>query len=95
MGYTLAKIFPGGEKGVRQEWQPVPVKCFSGHTYAERPDSFLWQGREHRVREVEKAWREPGARHFRVRTEDEGCFELRYQEAQDQWWLILQAGTIP
>ena len=73
-------------------WQPIPVKCFSGQTYAERPDSFLWQGKEHRVREVEKASQEPGARHFRVRTEDESLFELRYQEKPDQWCLIELVG---
>jgi len=26
----------------------LKVNCYSGHTYAERPESFLWQGIEYK-----------------------------------------------
>ncbi|MDH5781634.1 MAG: hypothetical protein OEZ07_03575 [Dehalococcoidia bacterium] len=65
----------------------IKVKCYSGQTYAERPKSFLWEGVEYEVEEIEKEWREPGERHFQVRTRDNKLFQLCYNESQDQWSL--------
>ena len=65
----------------------LQVNCYSGHTYAERPRSFLWQGMEYKVQEIEKAWQEPGKRLFKVITEGGKLFELCYTEAIDQWSL--------
>ncbi len=64
------------------------VSCYSGHTYAERPQSFLWQGIEYRVKEIEKAWQEPGKRLFKVTTDGGKSFELCYNETDDQWSAI-------
>jgi len=66
----------------------LKVNCYSGHTYAERPKSFLWEGVEYEVEKVEKAWQEPGERHFQVRTKDNKLFRLCYNETQRQWSLI-------
>jgi hypothetical protein len=63
------------------------VKCYSGQTYAERPRSFIWQGVEYEVEEIEKQWLEPGERHFQVRTRDNKLFQLCYNETQDRWSL--------
>ena len=68
--------------------EEVKVKCYSGSTYADRPQSFLWQGRQNKVSKIEAEWREPGKKFFRVVTEDEKRFELCYNEAHDKWWLI-------
>ena len=65
----------------------VQVQCYSGHTYAERPDSFVYQGEVYKVERVEREWREPGERHFRVRTGDRKLFELCYNEQKDEWVL--------
>jgi hypothetical protein len=65
----------------------VQVRTYSGHTYAQRPLSFTLGEREHQVKEVLKAWREPGAACFRVLTEEGLTFTLAYQEAKDQWRL--------
>jgi hypothetical protein len=65
----------------------VQVHCYSGYNYAERPDSFLWQGELHRVQGIEKDWREPGERHFHIRTEDNKFLELCYNESKDEWSL--------
>jgi hypothetical protein len=64
------------------------VKCYSGYTYAEYPSSFTWHGAEHEVRKIDKMWREPGERHFRVRVQDDRIFELCYYEREDEWSLI-------
>ena len=66
------------------------VSCYSGHTYAERPVSLVWEGRRCRV-EVEKEWRGPGRRCFLVRTEDGKRLELYYDEQRDEW-LALEIG---
>ena len=66
----------------------LKVKCYSGHTYAERPRSFEWQGIEYEVDKVEKAWREPGNRLFQVVTTDNKRFRLCYDEIQKQWSLV-------
>jgi len=65
----------------------LTVKCYSGHTYAEEPRSFRWKGVEYEVVGIEKAWQEPGERHFLVKTRDNKLFQLCYNETQDQWSL--------
>ena len=68
--------------------QKLPqVKCYSGYTYAQRPESFLWLDKEHKVSRIEEEWKQPGERLFKVITEDEKLFELCYNESEDQWWL--------
>ncbi len=63
------------------------VKCYSGHTYAQRPEAFLWRGRWHQVQRVEMEWQEPGLRRFIVVTEAGAEFHLCYDEQQGTWWL--------
>ena len=65
--------------------KPVQVVCYSGHTYAERPESLIWEGFEHKVKEIEKEWQEPGARLFQVCTDDGRLFILSYNERGDEW----------
>jgi hypothetical protein len=66
----------------------LKVNCYSGHTYAERPQSFQWEGKEYEVEEIERAWQEPGERYFQVRTRDNKLFRLCYNEIQKRWSLI-------
>jgi len=66
----------------------LKVNCYSGHTYAERPRSFLWRDIEYEVEEIESAWQEPGEKYFQVRTRDNKLFQLCYNEVKDQWSLI-------
>jgi hypothetical protein len=65
--------------------RPVLVTCYSGQTYAERPVSLIWGGFEHKVKQIEKEWQEPGARLFKVRIEDGRLFILSYNERGDEW----------
>ena len=48
----------------------------------------MWQGVEYEVAEIERGWREPGERHFQVRTQDNKLFQLCYNETEKQWLLI-------
>ena len=63
----------------------LEVRCYSGHTYAERPESFCWQDVEYLVEEIEKAWQEPGKRCFQVLSGDKKRFKLCYNETKEQW----------
>ncbi|GEM_PF-1280410 len=67
------------------------VWCYSGHVYADRPDSFLWEGKTQKVERVEKAWLGPGERHFLVQA-TEGLFELCYHEPTDEWFIVKPDG---
>jgi hypothetical protein len=71
----------------------LEVSCYSGHTYAERPKSFRWQGIAYEVAEIEKSWREPGKRCFLVSTGDNKLFNLCYNENQQQWSLTAITGS--
>ncbi len=66
----------------------LKVNCYSGHTYAERPRSFKWQGIEYEVKEIERAWQEPGERYFQVRTRDNKIFQLCYNETEGEWAIM-------
>lgn len=63
----------------------LKVNCYSGHTYAESPRSFQWEGVAYEVEVIEKTWREPGERYFKVRTGDNKLFELCYNETEKRW----------
>jgi len=73
---------------VRLNPNNLKVNCYSGHTYAEEPRSFVWEGVEYEVEKIEKAWQEPGKKYFQVRTKENKLFRLCYNETEDQWSLI-------
>lgn len=66
---------------------PEIVECHSGYTYGERPVAFMWQGTRLEVAEVQAQWRVPHGRCFRVRTLDDGLFELSYEAATGVWHI--------
>jgi hypothetical protein len=53
---------------------------------------LIWEGTRLAIIAVEQAWRVPGGRRFRVRTEDGRVFELFYGELYDEWRLHLLSG---
>ena len=70
----------------------LKVNCYSGHTYAERPVSFAWGDTEYEIKEIERAWVEPGERHFQVRAGGNKRFQLCYNETDKEWSLTELAG---
>ena len=66
----------------------IEVSCYSGHTYAQEPRSFRWQGVTYQVDEVEKVWRGPGERHFQVRGGGNKTFRLCYNEVMGRWSAV-------
>ena len=69
----------------------IKVKCYSGHTYVERPVSFTWRGIEYKVENIEKEWRGEGTKCFLVKTGDNKSFQLCYNEAKDEWSITEPA----
>ena len=65
----------------------LEVRCYSGHTSAERPESFRWQGVAYRVDQLEEAWQEPGKRCFLVLAGGRKRFRLCYNVAEGRWSL--------
>jgi hypothetical protein len=61
------------------------VECYSGHTYAQEPRTFIWEGHRHPVSLVEQRWRTPDGPAFRVRSESGARFDLHYHELEAQW----------
>lgn len=80
----------------------VQVELYSGYRRAERPTSFLFQGKRFLVDEVERSWIEEEAdlraqrRIFVVCTKDGGRYKLSYSESTDTWWLeeLLRRRTL-
>ena len=86
-------IWPGYLfRGKRRMGLVLIVNCYSGHTYAERPESLNWQGESYKIIEIEKEWLEPGRRCFQVRTRDNKLFQLCYNETEWQWSLTEPVG---
>lgn len=70
------------------------VECYSGHTYAQEPRAFVWQGSRYSVAQVERRWRCPAGPAFWVSTETGERFQLQYHEAGRHWDIQPQtAGT--
>jgi hypothetical protein len=61
------------------------VECYSGHTYAQEPRAFSWQGRCFDVARIEQRWRTPHGPSFALRTKAGERFELHYDELRDRW----------
>ena len=61
------------------------VECYSGHTYAQKPRTVVWQQRRYPVTRVVQRWRTPEGPAFRIRAESGELFELHYHELEERW----------
>jgi hypothetical protein len=77
--------------GVERD-EKVDVRCYSGHTYADRPVALRWRGEEIVVDEILASWREPTGPVFRVRTPS-GVFVLAYDADVDRWCVYVGTGA--
>lgn len=66
------------------------VECHSGHTYAERPRAFEWEGERLEIVEIAAEWQTPENKHFRVTTKIGQTFELVYDLSRDTWKAFLR-----
>jgi len=77
---------------------PIRVECYSGHTYAQEPRAFEWEGLRYQVERVVKRWRIPAGPCFRVEVSGisnlnsliSNLVDLTYLESTDQWTMAVQ-----
>ena len=65
------------------------VECHSEYEYAECPVALHWEGQRLEIEAVERGWRVPGGKRFRVRTVGGQIFELFYEEHDGEWRIAL------
>jgi len=63
----------------------VSVECYSGHTYAQEPRAFVFNGVKRVVTAVRRRWREPTGPYFEVVADDARVYVLAYDEALEEW----------
>ena len=66
---------------------PERVECYSGLEYADRPRAIWWQGARVEVQAVEKQWRTPEGRGFRVRLASGQTLDLFFSTRTDEWLI--------
>jgi len=65
------------------------VDCYSGHTYAQEPRTFVFVSERRVVTRMCKRWREPAGPRFKVLADDGATYVLAYDEATDQWHVSV------
>lgn len=65
------------------------VECHSGYKANERPLSFSLNNRKYAVTELLDQWYGPDYIYFKVLTDDENTYILKYDEHSDEWFLTF------
>lgn len=68
--------------------EPIGVRAYSGSRGEEEPRAVEIAGRWRAIERVESAWREPGARWFRVQIEGGRVLLLRCDDGDLSWWRV-------
>ena len=63
------------------------VSCYSGSSYAERPQKFTWQQKEYSIESILSTSRTPDRKRFHVRTDQEENFILEYLFENEHWFI--------
>lgn len=61
------------------------VSCYSGSSYADRPQLFTWQNKTRVVQEARISGRLPDGIFFVVRADDSNFYRLVYNFLRDNW----------
>jgi hypothetical protein len=63
------------------------VTCYSGSSYAERPQKFTWQQKEYSIESIFSTSLAPDRKRFHVRTDQEENFILDYIFENERWLI--------
>jgi hypothetical protein len=63
----------------------IEVQCNSEYTYAQKPVSFIWEGKIQENLTIRKSWKSPLGPVFEVQTEDQRVIRLRFLENENCW----------
>ncbi len=67
----------------------LKVICESGYSGCDRPKSIEMEGEQYSINEVVREWREPGAKHYIVRTNTGLQLKLVYYETTGEWNALV------
>ena len=65
----------------------IQVSCYSGYKANERPTQFSFRGRRLTVLELLDQWYGIDHRYFKVLTDDNKVYLIRYDQDNDLWTL--------
>jgi hypothetical protein len=65
--------------------QVVEVACYSGSSYAERPQKLFWQGNEFQITRWLRSQQIPAGRSFDVILENGWTIQLKYLYNENHW----------
>jgi hypothetical protein len=71
----------------------IKVTCESGYSGCDRPKSVELNGEQDKVNEVVREWREPGAKHYIVRTNSGKQLKLVFYETTGEWNALGVSGS--
>jgi hypothetical protein len=83
-----------------KEFETVQVECYAGYKAKEVPREFTYQDRRYKILEVIDRWYEGGVEfgspqldYYKVKTDDNREYIIRYNHQTDVWSLFLPVRT--
>ena len=83
-------------------FERITVRCREQYRSQQEPTAFHWRGREYLIRTILDRWYEGHLsrqrvpqRYYRVLTEENQRFVIRYNEVFDGWGLLIPEGQEP
>ena len=67
----------------------LTVECYAGYKANQRPLAFSLGKKKMKVTEIMDQWYGPDHTYFKVLTEDDNTYILRYSEKEDRWALVF------
>jgi hypothetical protein len=68
----------------------VIVDAYAGYKGEETPRAFIHDGIRRQVQDILRRWYTDRHAYFRVRTDDQSCYVLRYDLERAVWELVMQ-----
>jgi len=65
----------------------IQVSCYSGYKANERPKEFTFRGRNHKVVDLLDRWYGVSDSYFKVLSDDNRIYLIRYDHDGDKWTL--------
>lgn len=72
----------------------MQVNCNAGYSGCDHPKAFVWQGNRLTVQYIDNEWREPGAKHYLVTTENGDHFKLVFFETSGGWSILEVSSSL-
>jgi hypothetical protein len=76
------------------QFEKISLQAYSGYKVNERPESFIFRGKQYQIIEIIDRWYEGSGGpaqldYFKVITDDQQQYILRYNSLFDVWSILL------